>query len=329
VRTAVAVALVTVLAACSSSSHAVTPSSPATTTSPATATGPCTHALAGVGTTRALSLAIDGHARVVRVHLPTRDSGRVALPLVLNLHGSDSNALQQEALSGMDATADQDTFLAVYPQALLPAGIGFDWNVPDVPLRGGKAVPPDAADDVSFLTHLVTELESRYCIDPRRVYATGFSGGARMASQLGCDASTVFAAIAPVTGLRFPTPCNATRAVPVVTFHGTADRTDPYAGNGEAYWTYSVVDAATRWAVKDGCTGAPTTSRPAGSVTFTLYARCADGATVGLYTIAGEGHEWPGGPKLPRAVTRLLGAQSDAINADDVMWQFFRLRVLP
>ena len=27
---------------------------------------------------------------------------------------------------------------------------------------------------------------------------------------------------------------------------------------------------------------------------------CADGADVDLYSITGEGHEWPGGPHLPK-----------------------------
>ena len=104
----------------------------------------------------------------------------------------------------------------------------------------------DAPDDVTFLTDLVGVLEHRYCIDSTQVYATGFSGGARMASQLACDASNVFAAVAPVSGLRRPTPCPASRPVPVIAFHGTADPVDPYNGNGQAYWTYSVPQAARR-----------------------------------------------------------------------------------
>jgi polyhydroxybutyrate depolymerase len=58
-------------------------------------------------------------------------------------------------------------------------------------------------------------------------------------------------------------------------------------------------------------------------VTLTHYGGCAGGATVELYTIAGEGHEWPGGPILAKRLTRVLGPQSDAVDADDVMWAFF------
>jgi polyhydroxybutyrate depolymerase len=243
--------------------------------------------------------------------------------LVLNLHGSGSTAAGQEAFSGMDATADTDGFLVAYPQGAIISGTGFDWNVPDEPLRGGAATPKSAPDDVAFLQALVRSLATRYCVDRAQVDVTGFSGGARMASQLGCDASATFAAIAPVSGLRSPSPCPATRAVPVIAFHGDADHVDPYGGNGEAYWTYSVPDAAQRWAAHDGCAPSPQSSQPANGATLSSFGGCRDGAAVQLYTVHGEGHEWPGGPKMPKRLTSLLGPQSNAIDANALMWSFF------
>ena len=242
--------------------------------------------------------------------------------LVLNMHGSGSTARAQEAFSGMDATADQDGFIVAYPQGLLRATSGFDWNVPGVPLVGGASPPPDAADDVAFLTDLVPALSARYCIDPAHVYATGMSGGGRMASQVACDAPATFAAVAPVAGLRFPAPCATAQPVPVIAFHGTADPIDPYDGHGEAYWTYSVPTAAQRWGAHDGCTTSPRTTAHAGYST-TEYAGCTAGSEVELYTLTGEGHEWPGGPALSAADTALLGPQSQAVDADAVMWAFF------
>jgi predicted esterase len=194
-----------------------------------------------------LNPTVDGRSRVAIVHLPTAYDPTTPLPLVINMHGSQSTALAQEGFSGMDSTADADSFIVVYPQGDIPAQGGFEWNVPGEPLFGGAAVPAGSPDDVSFIEKLVVLLEQKYCVNPKRVYATGFSGGARMASQLGCDASGVFAAIAPVSGLRLPTPCPSTRPVPVVSFHGTADPVDPYLGNGQKYWTYSVPEAASRW----------------------------------------------------------------------------------
>jgi len=272
----------------------------------------------------------------VIVHVPSAYSGSTKVALVLNLHGSGSDAADQELFSGMDATSDSDGFIVAYPQGLIPEASGFDWNVPGEPLVGDKVVPAGSADDVTFLVSLVHILEQRYCIDSSRVYSTGVSGGGRMSSQLACDASSTFAAVAPVAGLRYPTPCPTTRPVPIVAFHGTADPVDPYNGHGEAYWTYSVPQAAMDWADHNSCSPPaapsqpPTPAAPAPTqFTLTLYPGCAGGATVELYAITGEGHEWPGGPVLPRRLTRVLGPQSSVIDANDIMWTFFEAHPLP
>jgi polyhydroxybutyrate depolymerase len=274
-----------------------------------------------------LSPVIGGHLRTVVVHVPLGYTGSLGVPLVLNMHGSGSTAVEQAQFTGMDKTANADGFIVAYPQALIPAGTGFDWNVPGVPLVGGRVVPAGSANDVSFLVQLVGVLEQRYCINPDRVYATGFSGGARMASQLACDAPTLFAAVAPVSGLRLPTPCPTTRPVPVISFHGTADPVDPYNGHGQAYWTYSVPQAARKWANHDHCHPS-TTSSPDPTVTLTSFSGCRGGAAVELYSIAGEGHEWPGGPPLPQELTSALGPQSTALDANATMWAFFEAHPL-
>jgi polyhydroxybutyrate depolymerase len=115
----------------------------------------------------------------------------------------------------------------------------------------------------------------------------------------------------------------------VIAFHGTADPVDPYLGNGQTYWTYSVPVAAQRWAAHDGCTATPKSSQPVAGVALEAYSGCRNRAAVELYTLSGEGHEWPGGPTLPAVVTRLLGPQSRAVNADDVMWAFFAAHPMP
>jgi len=250
------------------------------------------------------------------------------LALVLNLHGSGSTALEQEGLSGMNKTANAESFIVAYPQALIPDGSGFDWNVPGVPLFGGRAVPAKSANDVKFLTTLVGLLEQKYCVDMSQVFATGLSGGAREVSQLACDASGVFAAIAPVSGLRRPSPCPTTRAVPVISFHGSADPVDPFDGHGQTYWTYSVSSAAKYWAQQDDCSMTPTRTTPAPSVKLTTYSLCSTNATVELYEIIGEGHEWPGGPTLPSSIIEVLGPQSNVVSANQLMWSFFQAHPL-
>ena len=296
----------------------------ATVAAAATSTG-CTATSPGSTT---LSLKVNGFTRTVIVHVPKASAGTTPLALVFNLHGSGATALDQELFTKMNATANEDDFIVAYPQALIPDGIGFDWNIPGVPLIGGRPVPPKSANDLKFLTSLVSIMESKYCVNPKEVYSTGFSGGARMTSQLACDDSRLFAAVAPVSGLRRPKPCPTTRAVPVISFHGSADDVDPFAGHGQKYWTYSVTTAAKDWSSQDHCTSVAH-STPVNGVALTTYSTCSSAAQVELYEITGEGHEWPGGPTLPESITAVLGPQSSLVNADALIWAFFEAHPLP
>lgn len=309
-------AVVPVSAAATATGNASTPQ----------ATAPC-QSIPAAGSR---SLTVSGATgAVVLVHVPNALSAGAATPLVLNLHGSGSTAAEQEAFSGMDAAADKHGFIVIYPQAAIVSGTGFDWNIPGVPLAGGAAVPRGARDDVAFLRQVVNQAEQSFCIDPSRVFVTGFSGGGRMASQLACDASDVFAAAAPVSGLRLPAACDATRAMPIIAFHGGADAVDPFAGHGQAYWTYSVPDAARMWAAHDGCSATPDQSQPVAGVTLTVFKTCGAGAAVELYEVNALGHEWPGGPAMPKRITRLLGPQSNLIDANELMWALFSSHPLP
>jgi len=240
--------------------------------------------------------------RVAIVHAPAR-AGRLAL--VVSLHASGATAALQQKLTAMDAVADREGFVVAYPQAAIPKGHGFEWHLPDQPLSDGSATPADAPDDVAFIAAVVAEVQRAHAIDARRIYVTGWSGGARMASELGCERADLFAAIAPVAGLRFPPQCKATRPVAVIAFHGTADRINPYAGSDRPSWTYGVVEAARRWAAHDGC------------------AQLDGCARVRLRTIDGAGHVWPGAPPLPPELAQMLGPETRAVDASTEMWRFF------
>lgn len=114
----------------------------------------------------------------------------------------------------------------------------------------------------------------------------------------------------------------------MIAFHGTADPIDPFNGHGGQYWTYSVPTAARLWAGQDRCGASPQMTSGSG-YSLTKYAGCTGGAVVELYAIRGEGHEWPGGPAMPAAITGVLGPQSDALHANSLMWAFFQGHRLP
>src|SRR5205085_9128612 len=57
-----------------------------------------------------------GLTRTYLLHVPSGYQAHSSEALVLNFHGHGSNALQQERRSGMSLLADQQGFIAVYPQ---------------------------------------------------------------------------------------------------------------------------------------------------------------------------------------------------------------------
>src|SRR6185312_2985503 len=60
-----------------------------------------------------------GYERQYRVHLPVGYSSSAPQPLVLNFHGHGSNAAVQEKMTKLSQLADQQDFIAVYPQGMI------------------------------------------------------------------------------------------------------------------------------------------------------------------------------------------------------------------
>jgi len=308
-----------VVAACGPGSSAS--SSPASIRPPATPSLGC-GTPATPGSTGYL-LHFNGADRTYVVHVPKSYNADRPTPLVLALHDAGDSDSAFEVYIGLDATANHNRFLVVYPNGSIPYESGWVWSVPgdDAPAEepGSSTTPVD----VAFLTALVSYVEKTYCVDERRVYALGLSSGARMADVLACDDPTVFAAVAPVSGLRIPMPCLSTRPLPIITFHGTDDTTLPYDGSDGPTWTYSVPEAASLWASHNGCRPSPQISHSADAperAIISTYEGCRDDGTVQLYTIEGGLHDWPGSP---------FGGEPDAPDADAIIWSFFAGHPLP
>lgn len=281
---------------------------------------PCVKPLVNPGLTTQ-SVLSGGQRRTALVYLPRGHRPGKPIPLLLDLHGSGSTPMQQLESTGITGTAEKRDFVVVAPQGGVPYTLGrtkgFAWNVPGVPLVDGHPVPKGSPNDVQFLRDTVTAMSKLVCGDSQRVYVTGFSGGARMTSQLGCEMSNQIAAIAPVSGLRFPANCRPARPVPVISFHGTADAVNQYNGGKSPYWDSSVPAAAQLWARQDHCTATPTQRQVANQVNASTYAGCGGGAQVELIAITDGRHAWPGTPG-----SMAHSAPAPKIDANDLIWSF-------
>jgi polyhydroxybutyrate depolymerase len=76
-----------------------------------------------------------------------------------------------------------------------------------------------------------------------------------------------------------------------------------------------------RWAGMLHCPLPAHVLRDRDGVKAISYGPCDGGSGVVSYTIAGMGHTWPGGRRhLPKF---LVGKSTDAIDAVDLIWEFF------
>lgn len=260
-------------------------------------------------------IAVGGTGRPMLLHLPRGFDAQSPAPIVFLLHGSGGTGAGILAESRLAASADRHGFIVAAPDAGIPAGKGFVWNIPGVPTTRGTVPGPHAANDTAYIETAIDRLVAAGCVDPARVYVTGLSGGGRMASWLGCVAADRIAAIAPVVGLRAgnpsrdderrpdPATCRPSRPMPILAFAGDHDTTNPIDGGGAGYWRYSMHAAEQRWAALDHCTAAPTTHWVKPGIYEESYTGCADGSTVIGRITVGETHHW--------------------IADDDVMWAFF------
>jgi polyhydroxybutyrate depolymerase len=271
-----------------------------------------THAAGETPSTLATGTAED--ERQFLLSVPESYTGEQAVPLVFVFHEDKRTAQDVSELTGFAAAAGERGWITVFPEA---TGQSRSWNY------GASAA---AADDAVFISNLTGSLKEALCIDPKRVYATGYSNGGAMALRAACDLGGVFAAVAPVAAT-YPV-CQA--AVPIVAFHGSLDEAVPYEGGGAAGEVplAPVHKSVAAWASAIGCDALPVIARAAADVELATYARCplGDGEAL-MYTVLNGGHTWPGA--LIDYPVEEAGVTTHAISATQLILDFFETHPQP
>lgn len=245
------------------------------------------------------TLTVGDRERIYRLGVPTDYDDERPSPLVMNLHGAGSNALQASVYGGVPQEADERGMIEIAPEAF--AG---KWQL------GGSGYDHD------FLVALLDDIENRYCIDTDRVFLIGMSLGAWKAAATACAMGDRVAAIALVTVEVRPGVCGP---IPVVAFHGTADPIVPYGeGSGREFpgspnaGLPGTRDNIAHWAQGNGCDKTPDKTEIGTDVEVWTYRDCT--ADVVLYTILGGGHTWPGETIKTGATTRTIDATQIAFD---------------
>jgi len=289
-------------------------------------------------------------SRKFRLWVPRHHDGREPSPLVMLLHGCGQSAKDLAKICGMNAIAERDNFLVVYPEQPTAANLLRCWNWFDPKHQARESGEP------SILAAVVEQAVSSHNVDPDRVYVAGLSAGAAMAVVMGATYPDLFMAIGVVAGLEFAAATTAAaglgaitrggpdpshqgllafqamseglrekpkRRMPVIVFQGAAD---PYlnpvnADQVLAQWarTNDYLDGN-----EDGKrlleqAGEITAGSVPGSYSFQKckYEDSAGRLLMEKWLVEGLGHAWPGSPSAGRF------ADPNGPNASEEMWRFF------
>ena len=240
------------------------------------------------------------------ISVPASYDTRKPVPLVFIFYGAASSPQQFSNLTHFPSSAANRGSIVVAPHAQGP-----EWQF------SGDGT------DSAFVSTVLHRIESTYCVDERKVFATGFSAGAAFTIAYACVHPHLVAAIATVA-VEYQLGCKA--PLSILAFHGTADHFVRYQDNAVGLSLPGAKLPGTErnmstWAQLDHCHPAAEQTRISSQVTFQQWRGCSKRATVRLYSILGGGHSWPGAD--PR---KSFGFTTQQINATKVIIAYFAAR---
>ena len=232
------------------------------------------------------------------LHVPSAYTGSAAIPLVVDFHPFGNTDSGWRSQSPYPAVIDKEGVISAYPQGEpSPTGgamSGTAWNV------GPCCVAPingQPVDDVAFAKAIVADVEKVACIDPKRVYAVGYSMGGGMSHWLACNAADTFAATGPASFdllKENEDDCKPSRPIPVIMWRGKQDNVAFFNGGlsqevqGMSITFLGATACFQKWASLDGCTGDPSA---ADSNNCQTYSQCSAGVGVTLCVDNNGAHE--------------------------------------
>ncbi|KAF2635584.1 alpha/beta-hydrolase [Massarina eburnea CBS 473.64] len=257
-----------------------------------------------------------GKDRSYSYHLPANYDANKRYAVVVGFHGSSSIGAFFELDTKMSEARYSGDKIMIYPN-----GIDGTWAGPSYHANTSSTIP----QDITFISDLLTDAKSRFCIDDTKVFAVGMSNGGGFIGTLACDAlgSTLFAAYAAHSGA-FYTDINgpdnncapAASALPLklLEIHGANDATVKYeGGQGDGGLEPPIPSWLDWWAERNGCGEKSEETLVEGKVLHLSWA-CGDREGVVQHYRVGElGHCWadteinlsqisvPQGPSVVRA----------------------------
>ena len=148
--------------------------------------------LAGTGRWQRFTYSGPAGSRRFFVYTPAGYTLDQSVPMVVMLHGCTQTPADSAAGTEWNPLADRQTFVVVYPEQTLGDNLLSCWNwfLPEHQARGSGE-----AGILAGITQQVLTSDTRWNIDPGRVYVCGISAGAAMAVILGATHPDLYAAV--------------------------------------------------------------------------------------------------------------------------------------
>ena len=210
------------------------------------------------------------------------------VPLVVALHGFQSDAEVMAKVTALAAEAGQTHFVAAF-------GVGLDksWNA-DLCCGASAAA---GTDDVAYLRTMILTVEEQFPVDRSKVFFLGYSNGGMMAYRMLCESPELVTSFVSVAGTN-TSGCRASTPRPFLQMSGDDDPIVPIAGSTTQTApgvgpVPSVLGSVSGLADDFDC---PRPVRTVvGPVTEQRWAPCRDQVQVVFDIVDGAGHGWPTG----------------------------------
>ena len=250
--------------------------------------------------------------REYQLHVPSSYDRTQPHPLVINFHGfgdcASDYAENIGQVLGFNATAKENNFLVVYPQAAFREKGARYWE------PGDNGTDNILTNDLYFTKQLIADIKRSYNVDLNRVYAVGYSNGGMMAYALACVPERFIAAVGVMSGTMLGKPgADVKSLTPVIHLHGAEDQVLPYGGNDHYQ---SVPDLVDSWRQHHGIPRANRVRKILndGRAIVDSYLTSDQKPAVVLYTIKRE-HGKPGGHVW-------FSDNLDGVHPNQILWNF-------
>ena len=249
----------------------------------------------------------DGVTREYILYVPDSYDGTSEVPLMLNFHGFGGHANTYLNYADMRSLADTENFILVYPQGVVRAKEGAEWD------PGDKGIQNIKDNDVYFTEQLISDIGNEYNIDLSRVYAVGYSNGGMMAYGLACSRGNLIAAVGIMSGIMLKGTCDKNEYTSIIHFHGIADDVLPHEGNE---YFQSISNVINFWLDHNNIPASSlvTTKLNGGDVIRDEYTGGNENTSFVLYTVNRE-HNRPGGHVW-------FSDDIDGTSPNQILWDF-------